>query len=358
MSATTRIPTTDQSAATTEQGSRSPAGAGSPADVGTAPAHRARPGLAPSAQRPVTVTVPDEATRHALTVPRGVRLEVWDLTTDLPPEVAADVDVVVVPHQAGRGTLARLRDLPRLAAVQIPSAGFEHVLRHLPEGVLLCNGRGVHDDETAELALALTLASLRGLDDYLRAQDRHEWTGRTRPSLADRRALVVGYGSIGGAVARRLEAFSVDVVRVATTARDDDGVRVHGVDELPALLPGAEIVILTVPLTPQTEGLVDADFLARLPDGALVVNVARGKVVDTGALLAELTSGRLRAALDVTEPEPLPADHPLWSAPGLILTPHEGGNTTATPRRMLALVQAQLDRLGAGEEPVNVVART
>ena len=318
----------------------------------------ATPRPTPAPDRPVTVAVPDEATRAALTVPDGVRLVVWDLASDLAPEVARAVDVVVVPHYVRRGVLRRLRDLPRLAVVQIPSAGFEHVLPHLPPGVLLCNGRGVHDDETAELALALTLASLRGLDDCLRQQDRREWTPRTRPSLADRRVLVVGYGAIGAAVSRRLEAFAVDVVRVASTARDEDGVHVHAVAELPDLLPGADVVILTVPLTDRTQGLVDADFLARMPDGALLVNVARGKVVDTGALLAELTSGRLRAALDVTDPEPLPADHPLWSAPGLILTPHEGGNTTATPRRMRALVQAQLDRLAAGQEPANVVART
>ncbi len=306
----------------------------------------------------MTVAVPDEETRIRLRVPDGVRVVVWDLTTDPEPDVAEAVQVVVVPHFVGRGLLRRLRDLPRLAVVQIPSAGFEHVLPHLPPGVLLCNGRGVHDDETAELALALVLASLRGIDDYVRQQDRREWTTRLRPSLADRRAVVVGHGAIGAAVARRLEVFAVDVVRVASTARDDGGVHVHGTDELPGLLPSADVVILTVPLTDATRGLVDADFLARMPDGALLVNVARGKVVDTPALLAELTSGRLRAALDVTDPEPLPADHPLWAAPGLILTPHEGGNTTATPRRMLALVQAQLDRMAAGEEPANVVART
>jgi phosphoglycerate dehydrogenase-like enzyme len=318
----------------------------------TAPARGPGPG------RPVTVAVPDEDTRRALRVPDGVRLVVWDLSADPPPDVAADVEVVVVPHYVGRGLLRRLRDLPRLAVVQIPSAGFEHVLPHLPPGVLLCNGRGVHDAETAELAVALTLASLRGLDDYVRQQDRGEWTSRTRPSLADRRAVVVGYGAIGSAVGRRLAAFEVDVAGVAGSAREVDGVRVHAADDLPDLLPGADVVILTVPLTEATQGMVDAAFLARMPDGALLVNVARGKVVDTGALLAELTSGRLRAALDVTDPEPLPADHPLWSAPGVILTPHEGGNTTATPRRMIALVQAQLERLAAGQEPANVVART
>ena len=326
----------------------------STAQTSTTPA---RP-LTATPGRPVTVTVPDDATRDVLRVPAGVRLQVWDLSADLPPDVAASVDVVVVPHYVGRGLLSRLRDLPRLAAVQIPSAGYEHVLPHLPPGVLLCNGRGVHDDETAELALALTLASLRGLDDYVRQQDRREWASVTRPSLADRRVLVVGHGAIGAATARRLEAFAVDVVRVASTARDEDGTHVHGVAELPDLLPGADVVILTVPLTDATRGLVGADFLAAMPDGALLVNVARGKVVDTGALLAELQSGRLRAALDVTDPEPLPADHPLWAAPGLILTPHEGGNTTATPRRMIALVQAQLERLAAGERPANVVAQT
>ncbi len=325
-------------------------------DTDTTPATLPVPTPAPG--RPVTVTVPDADTLAALAVPDGVRVELWDLAGDLPAEVAERVDVVVVPHYVKRGALGRLRALPRLSVVQIPSAGFEHVVPHLPAGVTLCNGRGVHDDETAELALALTLASLRGLDDYVRQQDRREWTTRTRPSLADRRALVVGHGAIGAAVARRLEAFAVDVVRVASTARDEEGVRVHGVDELGDLLPGAEVVILTVPLTEDTHSLVDADFLARLPDGALLVNVARGKVVDTDALVAELRSGRLRAALDVTDPEPLPADHPLWSVPGLILTPHEGGNTTATPRRMIALVQSQLDRLGAGEEPANIVART
>ncbi|QTE31556.1 2-hydroxyacid dehydrogenase [Pengzhenrongella sicca] len=305
------------------------------------------------------MTVPDAATLADLVPPPGVRLVVWDLRRPLDPDVAREVDAVVVPpyflDPAGFG---RLRGLPRLSFVQLPSAGYEHVLPHLPPGITLGNGRGVHDDETAELALALVLASQRGLDDALRQQAAGVWTSRVRASLADRRVLVLGHGSVGSAIVARLEPFKVDIVRVARTARDEPGGHVHGVNELPELLPTVDVVIVIVPLTPETERLVDARFLALMPDGALLVNVARGKVVDTAALLVELESGRLRAALDVTDPEPLPAGHPLWAAPGVIITPHEGGNTTASHSRMVAVIQAQLGRLVAGEAPANVVAQT
>jgi phosphoglycerate dehydrogenase-like enzyme len=306
----------------------------------------------------ITVTVPDSATLDDLVAPVGVRLVVWGMLADLPPDVAQEVDAVVVPsYFADLAGLARLQGLPRLSFVQLPSAGYEHMLRHLPAGVALGNGRGVHDDETAELALALVLASLRGLDECLRQQADHVWAPRRRTSLADRRVMVLGHGSIGSAITARLEPFRVDIVRVAQTARDEPAGHVHGVDELAELLPTVDVVIVIVPLTPATSGLVDAEFLARMPDGALLVNMARGKVVDTPALLAELGSGRLRAALDVTDPEPLPADHPLWRAPGVIITPHEGGNTTASHSRMVALVQDQLERLAAGEPPTNLVSR-
>ena len=307
----------------------------------------------------LTVTIPDAATLAELEPPAGVRLVEWDLKTDLPPEVASEIDVVVVPHYfSDRGALGRLHALPRLSFVQLPSAGYEHVLPFLPAGVTLGTGRGVHDDETAELAIALVLASIRGLDETLRQQDRGVWAPTMRPSLADRRVLVLGHGSVGSAIVARLEPFKVDIVRVARTARDEPDGHVHGQDELAALLPTVDVVIVIVPLTPETEHLVDADFLARMPDGALLVNVARGKVVDTSALLAELATGRLRAALDVTDPEPLPVDHPLWHAQGVIITPHEGGNTTATHSRMAALIQSQLLRLAAGETPLNLVARS
>jgi phosphoglycerate dehydrogenase-like enzyme len=241
--------------------------------------------------------------------------------------------------------LTLLRDMPRLHVVQTLTAGYEHVLPHLPPGVRLCNARGVHDASTAELALALMLASLRGIPDFVRGQDRSEWRHARHESLADRTVLIVGYGGIGEAIERRLAGFEVTVLRVARTAREG----VAPLEDLPDLLPRADVVVLCVPLTDQTRHLVDAGFLGLMRDGALLVNVSRGAVVDTGALLAELATGRLRAALDVTDPEPPPADHPLWSVPGLLLSPHVGGNSTAFLPRAQGLIVDQLTRYAAGE---------
>jgi phosphoglycerate dehydrogenase-like enzyme len=250
-----------------------------------------------------------------------------------------------------------LHKLPNLRFVQLPSAGVEHALPKLPPQAVVANGRGIHDDETAELAIGLALASLRGIDDAARDMGRQHWKAVMRPSLADRRVLLVGYGSIGHEIAARLDTFKVELTVVARSARSEDGRNVHGFDELPELLPHAEVVILIVPLTAETRQLVDAPFLAALPDGALLVNVARGGVVDTDALVAELATGRISAALDVTDPEPLPGGHPLWSAPNLLLTPHVGGFTTATHPRVMALMRRQVAALASGKDPENLVAR-
>jgi phosphoglycerate dehydrogenase-like enzyme len=241
--------------------------------------------------------------------------------------------------------------MPALKVVQTLTAGVEHVTPYLPDGVTLCNARGVHDASTAELAVGLILASLRGIPDFVRAQDSGEWVAGRREALADKRVLILGAGSIAQALRRRLTPFECDVTCVARTARDG----VAGIDQLPDLLPQADVVVLLVPLTDDTRGLVDAKFLTQMKDGALLVNVARGQVVDTEALVAELASGRLRAALDVTDPEPLPKGHPLWSAPGVLISPHVGGNTSAFLPRGRRLVSAQLRRYVAGEPLANVV---
>jgi phosphoglycerate dehydrogenase-like enzyme len=221
----------------------------------------------------------------------------------------------------------------------------------MPEGAVLCNARGVHDAGTAEWAVGAMIAVLREFPGFVDAQRRGEWTYHHTDVLADSRVLIVGYGSIGSALERRLEGFEVEVVRVARRARDG----VHAMDELPALLPDADVVVLLVPATPDTAGMVDAAFLARMKDGAVLVNAARGTIVDTDALVAELKTGRLRAALDVTAPEPLPEGHPLWSAPNVLITPHIAGSTPASERRTLRLIRAQLERYLAGEELVNVI---
>jgi phosphoglycerate dehydrogenase-like enzyme len=292
-------------------------------------------------------------------------MRVWlpyaDLLPDLSPRLAADVydgtgappasqeevDLYVAPYTFERRPLELMRSMPRLRVVQTLTAGYEHVLPYLPENVALCNAGGLHDASTAELALTLMLAALRGIPDFVRGQDRHVWRHARHDALADRTVLILGYGGVGAAVERRLAGFEVEVRRVALHERDG----VFGPAALPQLLPEADVVVLTVPLTPETKGLVDAEFLARLKDGALVVNVARGSVIDTGALLAELTSGRLRAALDVVDVEPLPSDSPLWSAPNLLLSPHVGGNSSAFLPRAKRLILDQLRRY-ADHEPL------
>lgn len=308
----------------------------------------------------LTVTVPSQDLLGRLADLTGrVRLVRWDLAAPLDPDVAPDVDVVVVPHYFVRpGGFAVLHGLPRLRLVQLPSAGFEHALPHMPAGITLCNGRGVHSTGTGELALALTLAMQRGLPDAVAAQAQGRWSSPMLHSLADRRVVVVGAGSVGAAVVSRLRPFEVDVVQVGRSARDTADGHVHAVGELADLVRDADVVILVVPLDRSTHHLVDAALLRRMKDGALLVNLARGKVVDTDALLAELTSGRLRAALDVTDPEPLPPEHPLWHAPNVLITAHQGGNTDATEPRVAALVRRLLEDLLAGREPQNVVART
>ncbi|MFE9664399.1 NAD(P)-dependent oxidoreductase [Streptomyces sp. NPDC005955] len=250
----------------------------------------------------------------------------------------------------------------RLEVIQTLTAGVDDVLPALPSvrsGVHLCNARGVHDASTAELTLALILASLRGVPDFVRDQDRGRWRSGFRPALADRSVLIVGYGSIGAAIEERLLPFEVAAVtRVARSARIAARGPVHALDATPALLPHADVVVLATPLTDETRHLADAAFLARMKDGALLVNVARGAVVDTGALLAELTRGRLTAALDVTDPEPLPEDHPLWHAPGVLISPHVGGPSSAYLPRARRLLVAQLTRYAAGEPLLNPVLVT
>ena len=298
----------------------------------------------------MTVWLPYRDWPDQLDLPAGLLVEVFDGTGDPPPGLA-EVDFFVLPYLAGIAPARLLARMPALRVAQTLTAGVDDVRPLVPAGVTLCNARGGHDASTAELAVALVLASLRGLPDHVRAGERGEWAHDTRPSLADRRVLVVGYGAVGAAVEARLAGFECDVRRVARAARDG----VEPFEALPGLLPWAEVVVLTVPMTDETRGLVDAAFLAALPDGALVVNVARGPVVVTDDLVAEASTGRLRAALDVTDPEPLPPDHPLWSCPGVLVSPHVGGDTTAFLPRARALVEAQVRRYVAGEPLANVI---
>jgi phosphoglycerate dehydrogenase-like enzyme len=300
----------------------------------------------------VIVAVPTAELRDAVGPVEGVEYVVWD-GNGLPPR-ADEVEVCVPDYRTTIRSMQRLVDLPALRVVQTQLAGYDGQLELLPDGVALANASGVHDDATAEHAIGLALAVLRGIPEAVRSHGH--WTNLLgRCSLADSRVMVLGHGSIGRAVTERLVPMRAEITAVASRARDDDLVgRVHGVDELPALLQEQDVVIVLLPLGDATRGFVGEDVLSALPDGAVVVNVARGAVLDTEAVLRH--AGRLRFALDVTDPEPLPDGHPLWSAPGVLITPHVAGGTSAMLPRMAALLRDQLERLVAGQPLRNVVS--
>ncbi|WP_269853090.1 2-hydroxyacid dehydrogenase [Streptomyces sp. RPT161] len=308
-----------------------------------------------SANTPVTVWLPmDPATIDGL--PEGPEYVRWDGEDEFPAD-PRNIDFYVPPYMRGAEVATRpLRHGARPGVVQTLTAGVDHVQDEVPRETVLCNARGVHDASTAELAVTLTLASLRGIPRFVRGQDNEKWYAGMYPALADRTVVIVGYGAIGAAIEDRLTPFECEVVRVARSAREAERGPVHAMAELPRLLPGADVVILVTPLTEETRHLVNAEFLARMPDGALLVNVGRGAVVDTKALLAELESGRLTAALDVTDPEPLPPGHPLWHAPGVLISPHVGGSSSAFPPRARRLLVEQLRRYLTGEPLRNTVS--
>ncbi|MCB8903790.1 MULTISPECIES: 2-hydroxyacid dehydrogenase [unclassified Streptomyces] len=292
----------------------------------------------------------------------GLNYRCWDGGPEFPAD-PANCAFYVVPYMKGSEIAVRpLAAMTSLRVVQTLSAGIDHVtpgIDSLRPGVAVCNAKGVHEASTAELTLALILASLRGIPGFVRGQDAEEWRAGFYPALADKSVLIVGYGSIGAAIEDRLAPFEcARVSRVARSARTTARGEVHPLTELPALLPDADVVVLSTPLTPATRHLADAGFLGRMKDGALLVNVARGPVVDTAALLKEVESGRITAALDVTDPEPLPAGHPLWHAPGVLISPHVGGSTSAFMPRAKRLIAGQLRRFVAGEEPANVLLTT
>ena len=291
-----------------------------------------------------------DALEYVGELPDDVEVVVWDGYGD-PPPGADRIEFFVGRYDAAPPPASAFAALPNVKVIQLLSAGVEPWLQVIPAGVPLHNGRGIHGASTAELAVAGMLAMLRELPGFERLRGRHEWSPQLTDGLDGKRVLVLGAGDIGARVAAVARTLDADVTVIARSARP--GVRTLA--ELPDLLPAHDVVVIALPHTPQTRRLVDAEFLAAMPDDALLVNIARGAIVDTDALLAELTARRLRAFLDVTDPEPLPSDHPLWDAPNLLLTPHIGGGTRGWERRGFRLVREQLLRYLAGEPLINAV---
>ncbi len=302
----------------------------------------------------IVVSLPNSALLEALgDVPDGVEIVAWDLST--PPPLTT-IDIVVPPYLGGQKLDALDSVTTRLVQSQL--IGYDGVDGSLPPGHVYANAATVHETSTAELTVALILAAQRGIPDFVRAAAEGTWAPKLHESLADRTVLLIGYGGVGRAIEARLLPFETTVVRVARSRRTDERGDIHALDQLADLLPQADIVVVAVPLGESTVHLVDDTFLSQMRDGALLVNIARGGVADTDALLAHAASGRLRLALDVTDPEPLPDGHPLFSLPNVLVSPHVGGASTAMMPRMAALLHRQIERMLRGDEPENVVLRS
>jgi phosphoglycerate dehydrogenase-like enzyme len=295
----------------------------------------------------ITVLVPDEPGEAALAGIEGLEVVRYD-SVDALPERA---EVLVPGFLVESDPEAVVSRLPRLKLIQLLTAGAESWIGRVPAHVTLSTARGAHGGSTAEWALAALLAVYRELIQFERERVTRRWDRRPTETLIDKKVLVIGAGDLGTQLKRRLDACDARTTLVGFRARDG----VHGIDEAPSLLGEHDAVVVMVPLTPATTGMVDATFLSSMRDGAVLVNAARGKVVDTSALVAELASGRLRAALDVTEPEPPPADHPLWTVPNLLLTPHVAASVEGYQSRAYAVVAAEIARFATGEPLQNVV---
>ncbi len=268
-------------------------------------------------------------------LPDGVEVIVWDMQDAAPRE---RFDMVVPPYMSMTGVIERLQEI-EVGLVQSQSIGYDNVEGRLPEGIVFANAASVHETATSELALALTLAAQRRLPDVVRAQDRGEWTGGGAPGLADARVTLLGFGGVGRAIAARLKPFEVHLRAIASHGRLQDDVEVFPLGKLAEVLADTDIVIASLPGGEATRHVLDDAALSALPEGALVVNVGRGPLIDTDALVDHVRRGRLRAALDVTDPEPLPAGHPLWDLPGVLIAPHVGGATDAMRPRIARLVR-------------------
>ncbi len=274
-----------------------------------------------------------------ITSPPGLRVATWDAGEPAPAqEVLDDVVYFVPPYMCDMADVALGARMPRLQVVQALMAGVDGMADVLPDHVEVRRAVGVHDTSTAELAVGLMIAARRGIDVAARDMLRERWDHVRRPSLADSRVAILGWGGVGRSIAVRLAAFEVTVTGFSRSGEGGS----QPVERFFATRGDYDIVVLAVPHTPGTEPLLSGSVMAGLADGCLIVNVGRGALVDTAALVGELQSGRLRAALDVTDPEPLPPGHPLWSCPGLLVTPHLGGDSEAFVPRARAMVEREL----------------
>lgn len=290
-------------------------------------------------------------------IPENLKAVLWDLEST-PGTTLEEIDIAILPYMSNPQTLKNIRKAPNVKIVQTQTTGFDGMVDLIGDRANINTAAGVHAAATAEMAIGLAIASLRGYPHAVRDQQQGRWNPQQWPGLADRTVALVGVGGIGEEIRKRLEPFEVNLLRFGSTARTDEHGEVFATSDLASRAAEIEVLILIVPLNDSTHHLVDADLLAKLPDGATVVNVARGPVVDTDAIVAEVASGRLNMASDVFDPEPLPADHPLWQHPNALVIPHNGGNTKAFFPRMVKLLKKQVQAWAAGNDGENLVHRS
>jgi phosphoglycerate dehydrogenase-like enzyme len=301
----------------------------------------------------VSNEVDDQVGREILKGISSVEVLSYDPNADRLTDDQRSAGILLPPYRGSHRPIRFLAELSELRMVQLLSAGADEWAADVPAGVTLATARGAHAGPVSEWVLSAVLAQFRQWPALVRFQDEHIWAHRRydADTLAEKRALIVGAGAIGNEVARRLSVFGVTSTLVASSARDG----IHAAEELPEIVPGHAIVVVAAPLTDKTDRLVDASFLARMDDAALLVNAGRGRIVDTAALVSEVKSGRLRAALDVTDPEPLPSDHPLWDVPGVIISPHSARTVPGTNRLCYEVAAAQISAFLGNQRPANAV---
>lgn len=303
----------------------------------------------------LTLSVPSEKIQNRLhNLGDDVEMIVWNFQSPQ-PERHIDLAVFPFPPEPEAMKLLGEVDHERVSAVQSQTLGYEGIADILPAGITYCNAVGVHEGATAELVMGLILASRRNIDAAACAMQTGAWGWSESQGLRDATVLLVGYGGIGMALERRLAGFETTIVRCASRARLEDTGYVHSIDELERLLPDSDIVVVAVPLSAATERMIDSDFLGAMKPGALIVNISRGRVADSDALVRHAESGHVRVALDVTAPEPLPSEHPLWKTPGVLITPHVGGSVSSMHSRVDRIIKDQLDNLRNQRPLANVV---
>lgn len=274
-------------------------------------------------------------------------------STPLDSSNLEDITFYVAPYLGGRRVLEYSKSMPNLQVLQVPNAGFEDALEFLRPGITLCNARGVHDASTAELAVALAISSRRGFFDFKVDAQNHDWNPKRFKSFNDSNIGIIGAGSIAKKLGKYIEPYDVTITYFSRTGADG-AKKIVDIDDY---LGDLDIIFLVIPLNQESRGMFNKRRLSLMKTGALLVNIGRGPIIETDALVAELNSGRLYAGLDVTDPEPLPKNHPLWTAKNLILTPHIGGNSSAFEPRAKKMVENQLVLLNENKPLENVVAQ-